>query len=67
MGEFSEYFEDFPEENPANWAASPVDPLEELRTRIAQPESPFPGKVLSTIREIQAQGGLKESAPYKET
>ena len=26
MGEWSEYFEDFPEENPANWVNGKFDP-----------------------------------------
>ena len=32
MGEWSEYFEDFPEENPANWVDGRFDP----RTAAAQ-------------------------------
>lgn len=27
MGEWSEYFEDFPEENPANWINGVFDPV----------------------------------------
>lgn len=27
MGEWSEYFEDFPEENPGNWINGRVDPV----------------------------------------
>ena len=37
MGEWSEYFEDFPEENPANWVNGRFDP--ELRSRLNQMES----------------------------
>lgn len=32
MGEWSEYFEDFPEENPANWVNGRFDP--QLREQI---------------------------------
>ncbi|MFI3135253.1 MAG: hypothetical protein QX197_00595 [Methylococcaceae bacterium] len=37
MGEWSEYFEDFPEENPSNWINGRFDP--ELRSRLNQMES----------------------------
>jgi hypothetical protein len=33
MGEWSEYFEDFPEENPANWIDGNFDPQEAARRR----------------------------------
>jgi hypothetical protein len=38
MGEWSEYFEDFPEENPANYVGSRFDPkaAEELRAQAAK-------------------------------
>ena len=37
MGEWSEYFEDFPEENPANWVNGSFNP--ELRARLNQEKS----------------------------
>jgi hypothetical protein len=33
MGEWSDYFEDFPEENPANWVAGRFDPEGAARRR----------------------------------
>jgi len=33
MGEWSEYFEDFPEENPANWVDGRFDPTAAARQR----------------------------------
>ncbi len=33
MGEWSEYFEDFPEENPANWVNGRFDPATAARQR----------------------------------
>ena len=33
MGEWSEYFEDFPEENPANWVNGRFDPAAAARLR----------------------------------
>jgi hypothetical protein len=33
MGEWSEYFEDFPEENPANWFNGRFDPAAAARQR----------------------------------
>lgn len=39
MGEWSDYFEDFPEENPANWVNGRFDPA--LRARINQQESQY--------------------------
>lgn len=33
MGEWSEYFEDFPEENPANWIGGRFDPVAGVRQR----------------------------------
>ena len=33
MGEWSEYFEDFPEENPANWVNGRFDPAAAARQR----------------------------------
>jgi hypothetical protein len=36
MGEWSEYFEDFPEENPANYVAGRFDPQAAHRQREAQ-------------------------------
>jgi len=36
VGEWSEYFEDFPEENPANWVNGRFDP--ELSARLSQME-----------------------------
>jgi hypothetical protein len=35
MGEWSEYFEDFPEENPANWVNGRFDPAAAARKRAA--------------------------------
>ncbi len=49
MGEFSEYFEDFPEENPANWTTGPVDPLADLKAKSGQPASTFPDRVREAI------------------
>jgi uncharacterized protein YbbK (DUF523 family) len=36
MGEWSDYFEDFPEENPANWVNGRFDPV--LRTQLNRQE-----------------------------
>jgi hypothetical protein len=36
MGEWSEYFEDFPEENPANYLNGTFDPLQANAQREAQ-------------------------------
>ena len=36
MGEWSEYFEDFPEENPANWINGKFDPKGAAEQRTAQ-------------------------------
>ena len=34
MGEWSEYFEDFPEENPANWISGRFDPQKQRHCTI---------------------------------
>ena len=36
MGEWSEYFEDFPEENPANWVGDRYDPKMAAEVRAAE-------------------------------
>jgi len=36
MGDWSEYFEDFPEENPANWVGDRYDPAGAERIREAE-------------------------------
>ena len=36
MGEFSNYFEQFPDEDPANWNSNPQQRAELERLRIAQ-------------------------------
>jgi len=36
MGEWSEYFEDFPEENPANWINGCFDPVGAEKARVIE-------------------------------
>ena len=67
MGEWSEYFEDFPEENPANWH-SPEDDAEK---RMGKYSEFFPnwreGQLTKAERaEVKAKIDLRNAAAVKE-
>ena len=49
MGEWSDYFEDFPEENPANWINGRLDPAGAARQRELQ------GRHDSKVAQEQAE------------
>lgn len=50
MGEWSEYFEDFPEENPANWINGRFDPAAAARQRSVEEGN---RKVTAESQELQ--------------
>jgi hypothetical protein len=54
MGEWSEYFEDFPEENPANYVGNQFDPKRaaELRAQAGKGVSPAQAKLDAEIKRI---------------
>ena len=53
MGDWSDYFEDFPEENPANYVGDRFDPREAAEQRIRREKLAREQQVLDTeIREI---------------
>ena len=60
MGEWSEYFEDFPEENPANWINGRFDPEGARRAHqhadaLAQSQAELNG----TIKKMIADGNKR--------
>lgn len=60
MGEWSEYFEDFPEENPANWINGRFDP-EGARRAHQQAEvlAQSQAELNSTIRRMIDEGNRR--------
>jgi len=70
MGEWSEYFDDFPEENPANWVNGRFDPrlAAELRAREANAmlasakTAEESAKLRETIAKMIADGNARARA-----
>lgn len=67
MGEWSEYFEDFPDENPANW---PNDRSgDALRARVAR-EARYPPELLAKMaeeRRLKEEQAIQRQAPKQGT
>jgi hypothetical protein len=63
MGEWPEYFEDFPEENPANWVGGRFDPkaAQEARNHGAKLGTEQ-SALNSTIGKLIADGKAREKA-----
>jgi hypothetical protein len=55
MGEWSDYFEDFPEENPANWVNGRFDPAAAARQRSVEESNRNIAKESKLLREKMAQ------------
>ena len=56
MGEWSDYFEDFPEENPANYVGSRFDPQEaEKQHQREEKEREQDAKVASDQKNLNAE------------
>ncbi len=56
MGEWSEYFEDYPEENPANWIGGRFNPEAAAKERarkakLAQEQANLDAKIQEKIRK----------------
>ncbi|HDY8053337.1 TPA: hypothetical protein RQK83_004466 [Vibrio vulnificus] len=67
MGEWSEYFEDFPEENPANWINGVFDPVTARQSRIlAAKQKEANAEVLALIEEATKKQKEKLAAKQKE-
>jgi len=70
MGEWSEYFEDFPEENPANQKQERDKAGDALRDRVAR-EAKYPPELLAKaaevrrLRQIERANSLKPIKPEK--
>lgn len=61
MGEWSEYFEDFPEENPANYVGNRFDPkgAEALRVadaKVADEQAKLNAEIASIIKKHRRPG-----------
>ncbi len=64
MGEWSEYFEDFPEENPANYVGNRFDPrgAEALRVadaKVADEQAKLNAEIASIIKKHRKPGTAK--------
>jgi hypothetical protein len=63
MGEWPEYFEDFPEENPANWVGGRFDPKAAQKARNHGAKLATEQSALnSTIGKLIADGKAREKA-----
>lgn len=66
MGEWSDYFEDFPEENPANWTNDRLDPAgaarqREFQSRQAAKVAQEQAELNRTIKKLIADGKHREA------
>lgn len=64
MGEMSEYFEDFPEENPANWVNGKFDPeeaqaLRDQKSKVAKDSKLFADKIAAIAKKHQQHSHKK--------
>ncbi len=62
MGEWSQYFEDFPEEDPANWIDGRFDPKASAEARarkakVAQEQAKLDAEIQRMIRKHSAKTG----------
>ncbi len=67
MGEWSEYFEDFPEENPANWVNGKFDPrgAEALRAsqqKVAQDQAQLDAGIARIVEKHKPAGTASGSS-----
>lgn len=67
MGEFSEYFEDFPEANPANYVGNRFDPqgakrLEAEKARVKQDQAALNAEIQSIIEKARESIKRKNGA-----
>ena len=67
MGEWSEYFEDFPEENPANWVNGKFDPrgAEALRAsqqKVAQDQAQLDAEIARSVEKHKPTGTASGSS-----
>lgn len=58
MGEWSEYFEDFPEENPANYVSGRFDPegakeLQRQNTKVAEDQANLNREIAEIVRKAR--------------
>jgi hypothetical protein len=65
MGEFSEYFEDFPEENPGNYVNGNFDPqgaeaLRAAKEKLAQEQANLDAEIESIIQKFRPSDGGKK-------
>jgi len=65
MGEWSDYFEDFPEENPANYVGGVFNPqgaqrLREEKARIEKECSEFRGKIYDLIEKHSSKKSIEK-------
>jgi hypothetical protein len=68
MGEWSEYFEDFPEENPANWVAGRFDPQaakaqREGQIKVSQDQAGLDAEIAGIVKKHSP--GSPPSGPAK--
>lgn len=66
MGDWSDYFEDFPEENPANWIGGSFDPqaAKEARTReakLAREQAKLDAEISSIIKKHSGENSDTKS------
>lgn len=69
MGECSEYFEDFPEENPANWVNGRFDPaaaarqraIEEGNRKVAMESQDLQRKIFKMAEDAKQKAKQRES------
>ena len=67
MGEMSDYFEDFPEENPANYVGERFDPrgaalLRARKDKVAQETATLEQTIARMIAEGKARGEARKRA-----
>jgi|KBSMisStaDraftv2_1062788.scaffolds.fasta_scaffold734497_1 hypothetical protein len=62
MGEWSEYFEDFPEENPANQKRDEAG--DALRDRVAR-EAKYPPEILAKAAEVRRHREIERANSLK--
>jgi hypothetical protein len=70
MGEMSDYFEDFPEENPGNYVGDRFDPqgaarLRKSKAKVEQETADLKGTIAHMIAEGQERAKAKNPPPSK--
>lgn len=68
MGEWSEFFEDFPEENPGNYVNGNFDPkgaeaLRASQTELAQKQANLEAEIESIVQKVRPSDGGKQQPP----